>query len=160
MELPTQPALSATDQAGEGLLQECERIFIISGNQVLVPYLSDCNHQLLVSSINGNINGIVSGTGDLAFLPSNGMLAAVFQEIRFASYTINGNIIDKASERYWGKGEVWISYSTPDTQIVIVKLDSASEWSGYVDLSKPGFDLETPVDQQQQPPLQEGNQFE
>ncbi|PKO14469.1 MAG: hypothetical protein CVU39_14540 [Chloroflexi bacterium HGW-Chloroflexi-10] len=159
-ELPTQPAISETNQPGNGLLQECERIFIISENQVLVPYLSDCNHELWISSINGNVNGIISGSADLAFIPSNGMLAAVFREIRFASYTISGTTIDKDSERYWGKGEVWISYSTPNTQIVIVKLDSAGEWSGYVDLLKPGIHLETAVDQQEQPPLQEGNQFE
>lgn len=158
--IPSHPTNSETDQTGYGLLKECERIFIVSENQVLIPYLSDCNHELWVSSINGNINGIVSGSVDLAFLPSNGMIAAIFREIDFASYTIIGNTIDIDSERYWGKGEVWISYSAPTSHIVIVKLDSAGEWSGYVDLSKPGINLETAVDQQEQPPLQAGNQFE
>lgn len=157
---PTQPAISGTSQAGYGLLQACERTYIVYENQVIVPYLSECNHQLLVSSIHGNINGIVSGTGDLAFLPSNGMLAAVFQGIRFASYTLDGGAIDKNSKRYWGTGEVWISYDTPYRHIVIVKLDSAGVWSGFIVPSKPGLDLDTPLDRQKQLPLQEGNQFE
>jgi len=153
-----QPEISDADRENYGLLRMCERVFIAIDNRVLVPLLSDCYHQLLLSEINGNMLGVISPSGELGRL-QNGMLAAVFMEIRFISYSLSGNTIQKDNGNYWGTGEVWISSNAPDKWVVIVKLASAGDWSGYVDLAKPAFDLKKPINQQMQLPLQEGNQF-
>ena len=41
-----QPEITDTDRENNSLLKTCERTFIVTADQVLVPLLSDCYHQL------------------------------------------------------------------------------------------------------------------
>jgi hypothetical protein len=160
--LPPQPTITDADREKYALLQACERIIIVLDDQVLVPHLSGCYHELYISTINGNMLGVAPGAGgDMAFL-SNGLLAAMYREIRFASYSLTGKTVNGNIGSDGDIGEILISVdsSNSNSYVVIVKLASSGVWSGYVDLTKPGFDLKKPIDQQEQSPLQEGNQFE
>jgi hypothetical protein len=158
--LPPQPTITDADREKFALLQACERIIIVLDNQVLVPHLSDCYHELYISTINGNMLGVAPGAGgDMAFLP-NGTLAAVYREIRFVSYSLNGKTIDGDTGSNGDTGEIWISVDSSNSYIVIVNLASSGVWSGHVYLTKPGFSLKKPINQQAQSPLQEGNLFE
>ena len=153
-----QPVITDTDRETNALLKTCERTFIVTADHVLVPFLSDCYHQLMLSSMNGNVIGLVSPTGQLGMLKT-GMLGAVFMEVRFISYPLSGDSVQKDSGISGVTAMVMVSYSTPDELVVVVTLPSGETWSGLVNTTKSAFNPSQPVSQQAQFPLSEGNQY-
>jgi hypothetical protein len=108
--------------------------------------------------MNGNVIGLISPTGELGRL-QNGMLGALFMEVRFISYPLSGDAIQSGSGTSGVTAMLMVSYSAPDEMVVIVTLPSGEAWSGLVNTAKPAFNPAKPLSQQAQSPLGEGNQY-
>lgn len=155
------PTISDTDREDYGLLSICERMFAVMDDQVLVPDLSDCYEQLLLAVFDTGLTVPVSSSGGMIWLP-DGTQGVLFPGIKFRRYSLTDNAIDKTSGRDWGVGEMHLYHydNRPNEWVVVISIGTAGDWSGYIDLGKSPFDFERPVNEQEQSPLQAGNQFE
>jgi hypothetical protein len=145
----------------------CKRIFLIKDDKVVVPDLSDCNEDIFfaIAKIGGvdRVVSVVSQSGTILrpnLLRGVQMSGVTFKNVKFLSYSLKGNNIDKNDGRRLTGVEVSCYYlmNSPGEWAIVVKIDDAY-WSGYVDLNKEPFDISSPIDKQKQSQLKAGDQF-
>jgi hypothetical protein len=136
-------------------------VFIIQFGDAIVPNLADCYKELFLAE---DLNLVVAPEGDLAPIVSNSdnVLFGVSFNVEFVIFPAENFIVDPADGEKYDEGQLSVYYdaNSPNEWFVLLNSPWLGQWSGFIDLTKGPFDLNRPINEQAQTPLQEGNQFE